>query len=236
MYAILLGTPPAGEITIVGFDGAPTAVHLLAGGAPLAWRPHRRGTAADVARPARRRPGACHRHHARPCWSATLTRGRTLHARADELLACVPELETRGFKLDKPTTLPLADMTDEYGGGGGGGRGGGYGRGRGGGYGRGGGGRGGGGRGGGSYGRGGGGSYQSRGGDRGDRGGGGGSWGRRDGGDGGGGRSYGGGDRRGGGSSGYSRDRGGGGGGGGGWYGGGGRAGGGGGGGGDATW
>ena len=160
------------------------------------------------------------------------------HARADELLACVTELETRGFKLDKPTTLPLADMTDEYGGGGGGGRGGGYGRGRGGGYGRGRGGgygRGGGGRGGGSYGRGGGGGYQSRGGDRGGRGGGGGSWGRRDGGDGGGGRSYGGGDRRGGGSSGYSRDRGAGGGGGSGWYGGGGRAGGGGVGG-DATW
>jgi len=38
VYAILLGTPPAGEITIAGFDAAPTAVRLLASGAPLAWR------------------------------------------------------------------------------------------------------------------------------------------------------------------------------------------------------
>ncbi len=38
VYAILLGTPPAGAITIAGFDAAPTAVRLLASGAPLAWR------------------------------------------------------------------------------------------------------------------------------------------------------------------------------------------------------
>ena len=34
-------------------------------------------------------------------------------ARAAELLACTPELEQRGFKLDKPTSLPMTDMQDD---------------------------------------------------------------------------------------------------------------------------
>lgn len=38
VYAILLGTPPAGELTIDGFDAMPTAVRLLANGAALDWR------------------------------------------------------------------------------------------------------------------------------------------------------------------------------------------------------
>jgi alpha-L-fucosidase len=37
VYAILLGTPPAGELTIAGFDAAPAAVRVVASGVPLAW-------------------------------------------------------------------------------------------------------------------------------------------------------------------------------------------------------
>jgi ATP-dependent RNA helicase DDX21 len=131
---------------------------------------------------------------------------------ADALFGVVGELESRGFKLDRPKTLALADMRDDGGGGGRGG--GGYGRGRGGGgyrSGRGGGGRGGGfrsrdGGGGGSYGRSSFGGGGRGGGDRSfnNRGSGGGGWGGGGGGRGGG---------RGGGGS-YRREGGGGGGGG----------------------
>jgi alpha-L-fucosidase len=37
VYAILLGTPPAGELTIEGFDALPAAVRLLATGAAIPW-------------------------------------------------------------------------------------------------------------------------------------------------------------------------------------------------------
>jgi len=37
VYAILLGTPPAGALTIAGFDELPAAVRLLESGASLAW-------------------------------------------------------------------------------------------------------------------------------------------------------------------------------------------------------
>jgi alpha-L-fucosidase len=37
VFAILLGTPPAGDLTIEGFDAPPTAVRLVASGDALAW-------------------------------------------------------------------------------------------------------------------------------------------------------------------------------------------------------
>ena len=116
---------------------------------------------------------------------------------ADALFAQAEELTSRGFKLDRPKTLALADMREEAGGGGRGGGGGYRGRGgRGGGYNRygGGGGRGGGGGGGGYRGGGGGGGSYS-GGERSSYGGGGGR--------GGGGGGYRGGGRGGGGGGGY---------------------------------
>lgn len=37
VYAVLLGTPPAGPLTIADFDAAPAAAHLVADGTPLDW-------------------------------------------------------------------------------------------------------------------------------------------------------------------------------------------------------
>jgi alpha-L-fucosidase len=37
VFAILLGTPPAGDVTIDGFDATPTAVRLVATGTAIAW-------------------------------------------------------------------------------------------------------------------------------------------------------------------------------------------------------
>jgi alpha-L-fucosidase len=37
VFAILLGTPPGGDLTIDGFDAAPTVVRLVATGEPLPW-------------------------------------------------------------------------------------------------------------------------------------------------------------------------------------------------------
>ncbi|MGH7786911.1 MAG: alpha-L-fucosidase, partial [Candidatus Binatia bacterium] len=37
VFAILLGTPAAGDLTIDGFDATPAAVRVVASGAPLAW-------------------------------------------------------------------------------------------------------------------------------------------------------------------------------------------------------
>ena len=124
---------------------------------------------------------------------------------ADALFAAAEELTSRGFRLDRPKTLALADMRDDGGGGGGGGRGYGRGGGRGGrgGYNR---------YGGGGRGGGGGGGYRSS--SYGGGGGGGGSYGGRGGGGGGGysrGSGGGGGYRGSGGGGGYSRGGGGGG-------------------------
>ena len=58
VYAILLGTPPAGDLTIEGFAETPTAVRLVAGGAPLAWSAT--ATGLRVTLPALRADGLAH--------------------------------------------------------------------------------------------------------------------------------------------------------------------------------
>ena len=53
VYAILLGTPAAGALTINGFDATPTAMRLVASGVAGRLEPHRSGPARHPARPVR---------------------------------------------------------------------------------------------------------------------------------------------------------------------------------------